>query len=153
MSMTIHEVLGQLRSTALDERDKGDRFEKLVQSFLRTDPEWTAKFDQVWTWTDWPERAGRHDTGIDLVAKLRESDQFAAIQCKFYAADSSVAKKDIDSFLSASSKAEFAERYVFDTAKSWSKNADDTLSGQLVPVQRVDINYLDEANVDWSSYS
>ena len=74
MSVTIHEVLGDLRASALDQRDKGDKFERLVQSFLRTDPEWTAKFEDVWTWTDWPLRGTRSDTGIDLVAKVRESD-------------------------------------------------------------------------------
>lgn len=36
---SIHEVLGELRSVAYDERDKGARFEKLVQAFLRTEPE------------------------------------------------------------------------------------------------------------------
>ena len=153
MSVTIHEVLGELRASALDERDKGDKFERLVQSFLRTDPEWTAKFDDVWTWTEWPERGTRADTGIDLVAKVRETDTFAAIQCKFYDEHSTVAKGDIDSFLSASSKAEFSARYIFDTAKGWSKNADETLDGQLVPVQRVDISYLEDAGIDWTGYS
>ena len=52
-----------------------------MQSFLRTDPEWTAKFDDVWTWTDWPLRGTRSDTGIDLVAKVRESDTYAVIEC------------------------------------------------------------------------
>ncbi|GAB3668829.1 DEAD/DEAH box helicase [Nocardioides korecus] len=153
MSVTIHEVLGELRASALHERDKGDKFERLVQSFLRTDPEWTAKFDGVWTWTEWPERGTRTDTGIDLVAKVRDTDTFAAIQCKFYDEHRSVAKGDIDSFLSASSKAQFSARYIFDTAKGWSKNADETLEGQLVPVQRVDIGYLEDARIDWSGYS
>jgi predicted helicase len=153
MSQTIHEVLGQLRASSLDARDQGDKFEALVAAFLRTDPEWTAKFDDVWTWTEWPGRAGRHDTGVDLVAKLRDSDKLAAIQCKFYGEGATVSKGAIDSFLSASSKTEFAARYIFDTAKSWSKNADDTLDGQLVPVQRVDLHHLDEANIDWSAYS
>jgi predicted helicase len=153
MSVTIHEVLRELRASALDERDKGDKFERLVQSFLRTDPEWLAKFEAVWTWTEWPERGTRADTGIDLVAKVRESDTFAAIQCKFYDENSTVAKGDIDSFLSASSKAEFSARYIFDTAKGWSKNADETLEGQIIPVQRVDISYLEDAGIDWSGYS
>ncbi|CUR62099.1 putative Helicase [metagenome] len=153
MSVTIHEVLGDLRSSALDERDKGDKFERLVQSFLRTDPEWTAKFEDVWTWSEWPLRANRHDTGIDLVAKVRDSDTYAAIQCKFYGEHITVAKGDIDSFLAASSKSEFSARYLFDTAAGWSKNADETLHGQLVPVQRVDISYLEDAGIDWSEYS
>lgn len=153
MSVTIHEVLGDLRATALDKRDQGDKFERLMHSYLRTDPEWTAKFTDVWLWSDWPERGNRPDTGIDLVAKNRDDDHYTAIQCKFYAADSSVAKKDIDSFLSASARDEFSQRYIFDTARSWSKNATDTIEGMSVPVQRVDIGYLDEVNIDWSGYS
>lgn len=153
MSVTIHEVLGELRASALDERDKGDKFERLVQSFLRTDPEWTARFDDVWTWTEWPERGSRTDTGIDLVAKVRDADTLAAIQCKFYDENSTVSKGDIDSFLSASSKSEFSARYIFDTAKGWSRNADETLEGQLVPVQRVDISHMEDAGIDWSGYS
>ena len=69
---TIHEVLGELRATALDQRDKGDRFERLIASYLRSDPEWTARFEQVWLWPEWPGRQGRPDTGIDLVAKNRD---------------------------------------------------------------------------------
>lgn len=153
VTVSIHEVLTDLRTTALDERDKGDKFERLVQAFLRTDAEWTAKFEDVWLWSNWPERGNRPATGIDVVAKLRDTDAYAAIQCKFYDADKQIAKKDIDSFLSASSKAEFAARYIFDTAKGWSKNAEDTLEGQLIPVQRVDIGYFEDANIDWSQYS
>ncbi len=44
MSVTVHEVLGRLRETALDKRDKGDKFERLVVNFLRTDPEWVKRF-------------------------------------------------------------------------------------------------------------
>jgi len=153
MSVTIHEVLGDLRATALDRRDQGDKFERLIQSYLRNDPAWTAKFSDVWLWSDWPEREGRPDTGIDLVARNRDDERFTAIQCKFYAADSTVAKGDIDSFLSASSRDEFSQRYIFDTAKAWSGNATATLEGLSVPVQRVDIGYLDEVNIDWSGYS
>ena len=153
MPATIHDVLGDLRATALDKRDQGDKFERLMQSYLRTDPEWTAKFSDVWLWSDWPERRNRPDTGIDLVAKNRDDDHYTAIQCKFYAADSSVAKADIDSFLSASARDEFSQRFIFDTARSWSKNATDTIEGMSVPVQRVDIGYLDEVNIDWSDYS
>lgn len=153
LMVTIHQLLEDLRATALDERDKGDRFERLIHSYLRTDPEWTAKFSDVWLWSDWPGRGGRPDTGIDLVAKRRDTDGLAAIQCKFYTAEATVSKGDIDSFLSASGRAEFTERYIFDTAKAWSNNADDTLHGLAVPVQRIDINYLDDACIDWSAYS
>lgn len=48
MTATIHEVLGELRATALDERDKGDKFERLIKAYLLNDPEWSARFSDVW---------------------------------------------------------------------------------------------------------
>ncbi|MFC7404816.1 DEAD/DEAH box helicase [Georgenia alba] len=152
MSTTIHETLDELWSTALDPRDKGDKFERLIQAYLKADPEWTAKFSDVWLWSEWPGREGRPDTGIDLVAKRRDTDDLAAIQAKFYDPERTVPKAEIDSFLSASSKVGFVERYIFDTAKAWSKNAGDTLAGQTVPVQRVDIQYLADAQIDWGQF-
>jgi predicted helicase len=151
--VTVYELLGQLRSTALDERDKGDKFERLVKTFLLNDPEWSARFSNVWLWSEWPGRNGRPDTGVDLVAQIRDEDTLAAIQCKFYAPGATVSKGDIDSFLSASGGKEFSRRYIFDTAKSWSPNAVDTLANQAVPVQRVDIAALEESEFDWSQYS
>lgn len=151
MSVTIHEVLGELRAAALDERDKGDRFERLIQAYLRTDPEWTAKFSDVWLWSEWAGRAGVPDIGIDLVAANRDRDDFTAIQCKFYAPGARVAKGDIDSFLSASMRPDFrfSQRIVFDTSSGWSGNAEETLKGVA---QRVDIGYLDDAAIDWKQF-
>nr|WP_260173847.1 type ISP restriction/modification enzyme [Nocardioides albus] len=151
VSVSIHEVLGNLRATALDKRDQGDKFERLVQAYLRNDPEWAAKFEDVWLWSEWPNRGKTTDIGIDLVAKIRDTESFAAIQCKFYDAGHTVSKKDIDSFLAASMRPEFgfAQRYLFDTAASWSGNAEEELKGVA---QRVDIGYLQEAAFDWSAY-
>lgn len=99
VTVSISEVLGDLRATALDERDKGDKFERLVLTYLKTDPEWAAKFSDVWSWSEWEGRAGVTDIGIDLVAANRDRDDFTAIQCKFYGPGHKVAKADIDSFL------------------------------------------------------
>ncbi|MCM3516245.1 type ISP restriction/modification enzyme [Nocardioides sp. P86] len=153
MSVTIHEVLGGLRETALDTRDKGDRFERLVLNLLRTEKEWTTRFSEVWLWKDWPGRNGRPDTGIDLVAKHRDRDGYAAIQCKFYDAEHRVSKGDLDTFLAASGGEEFVSRYFFDTADNWNTNAKETAAYQAVPVQRVDLAYLAEARIDWEQYS
>lgn len=153
MSVTIHEVLDGLRGTALDERDKGDKFERLVLNLLRTEPEWTSRFSEVWLWSEWPGREGRPDTGIDLVAKLRDREGYAAIQCKFYDAAHRVSKGDLDRFLAASGGREFVSRYFFDTADTWNATAVETAGHQAVPVQRVDLAYLDEAKVDWGQFS
>lgn len=101
-------------------------------------------------WSDWPDRANRPDTGIDLVAANADDGALTAIQCKFYAPGRTVAKADIDSFISASAKAEFTRRIVFDTAAGWSANAEETLEGVA---QRVDIGYLEGAAIDWDAFS
>ncbi|RZU31338.1 DEAD/DEAH box helicase [Blastococcus saxobsidens] len=151
MTGTIHAVLDRLRDEALDERDKGSKFEQLIQAYLTTDPEWTARFSDVWLWSDWPGREGRPDTGIDLVATNADDGGLTAIQCKFYAADRTVAKADIDSFVSASAHSQFTRRIVFDTAAGWSANAEETLAGGVA--QRVDIGYLADAAIDWTQFS
>jgi predicted helicase len=148
---SIHELLGDLRATALDKRDQGDRFERLIAAYLRSDPEWTAKFEQVWLWSQWPGRGNTPDVGIDLVAKNRDDDGYSAIQCKFYDAGHRVAKADIDSFLAASLRPGFGftRRYLFDTAAGWSGNAEEELHGVA---QRIDVDYLNDAAFDWSAY-
>ncbi|WP_409332028.1 DEAD/DEAH box helicase [Trujillonella humicola] len=143
--------MDQLREDALDERDKGSKFEQLIRAYLTTDPEWTARFSNVWMWSEWPGREGRPDTGIDLVAANADDGGLTAIQCKFYGPGRTVAKADIDSFVSASASQQFTKRIVFDTAAGWSANAEETLTGGVA--QRVDIGYLADAAIDWSQFS
>jgi predicted helicase len=73
----------------------------------------------VLSWTEWAIANGRNgkDVGIDLVAKLRNEDGFAAIRAKFYAADTKIQKPHIDSFISASGKEPFRRPVVLDTTK------------------------------------
>jgi len=125
MSATIHEVLDNLRASALDERDKGDKFERLMQGYFRTDPQWALQFSDVWLWSEWPGRAGRPDTGIDLVARERDTEALTAIQCKFHAPGTYVSKSHIDSFFTASGRTGFKRRIVVSTSDNWSKNAED----------------------------
>ena len=92
MTVTVRQLLDDLRSAAWDERDKGDRFERLIASYLRTDPLYVQKYEEVWRWRDWPDRPGS-DTGIDLVARERETGELCAIQCKFYDPTHTLAKE------------------------------------------------------------
>ncbi|OLR89612.1 DEAD/DEAH box helicase [Actinokineospora bangkokensis] len=153
MSTTIHDILHELRASALDERDKGEKFERLMQGYFRADPEWALQFSDVWLWSEWPGRDGRPDTGIDLVAVSRETGERTAIQCKFYAPHHSVQKSDIDSFFTASGKIGFTRRIIVSTSDKWSKNAEEALADQQVPTQRLDVSILSESVVDWSRYS
>ena len=62
--------------------DKGTKFEALCLYFLRYDKFFKSRLSDLWLWNDWPEH-NTHDTGIDIVAKLRDSDKYCAVQCKF----------------------------------------------------------------------
>jgi predicted helicase len=149
MSVGIGEVLRSLRESALDNRQQGDRLEELTRRVFTEAPLYQEQFDEVWLWKDWPQRDGRPDTGIDLVAHRRDGAGWAAIQCKFYERGHLVQKKDIDSFLSASGKEGFVERLIVSTT-DWGKNADEAIKGQAVPVRRVDVYAWDELGLTWS---
>lgn len=147
----IHDVLRELRESALDLRDQGDRFERLMKAYLLTDPEWSAQFSKVWLWSEWPGRAGRPDTGIDLVAQDVDGDGLTAIQCKFYLPDHQVSKGDVDSFLATSGKVGSTRRLIISTTDKWGKNAEDAMHGQTVPTQRIGMGHLADSRIDWGS--
>lgn len=46
MTVTVDEVLNKLYFSATDERDKGDKLERLMASYLTTDPEYAHRFSQ-----------------------------------------------------------------------------------------------------------
>src|SRR4051794_35582143 len=100
MATTIYDVLADLRASAVSESDKGSKFERLMKAYLRIDPVFSDQFSDVWLWGEWPGNGGKHDTGIDLVAKARTTGNLVAIQCKFFAPTTWVSKPMIDSFLS-----------------------------------------------------
>src|SRR5690554_7802900 len=101
--MSFQKILDKYRKIAFSERDKGDRFERLMQAYLQTDPKYASKFKKVWMWNEFPGKLdlGGGDTGIDLVALTHEGDYWA-VQCKCFQEDSLIDKPAVDSFLSTS---------------------------------------------------
>jgi predicted helicase len=152
---SIHDVLDELRDASFDERHKGDLFEALTKKFLEIDPFYGSYFDKVWLYGDWAtdSKISKQDTGIDLVARIAETGEIAAIQCKFYAEGAYLDKKEIDSFFTASGKEPFRERYIFSTTDNWSKNASDAVEGQQIPTTIIRVQDLDESGIDWSGFS
>src|SRR5665811_1217809 len=153
MSVTIHEVLADLRAQATSESQKGALFEDLIAKYLRTDPQYAAQFAKVWRWMEWPGRQGKADTGIDLVAEESGTGELVAIQCKFYAETHHLQKVDIDSFFTALGKKDFSAGLIVSTTDSWSKHAEDALSDQSNPVGRLRVGELDLSPVDWAQFS
>ena len=137
-------------------REMGTAFEKLCIAFLSHDPVPAGQLRNVQPFGDWASERGlpATDTGIDLVAELRDDPgYFAAIQCKFLKTGGSIAKKEIDSFLAESGRPEFRRRIWIDTTgRPWSRNAEETLRLQEKPVQRIGLHYLKTSPIDWADF-
>lgn len=155
MAKSIRDVLAEFREQSFDERDKGDLFEKLTKRFFEIDPLYSTLFTQVWFYRDWARERGvdGKDTGIDLVAKLTESDGYVAIQCKFYAEDTYLDLKMLGTFFATSGKDPFTQRFIVSTTNNWSKTAEDAIQNQTLPVTRINIQDLENSAVDWSTFS
>ena len=95
----LDDLLETYRKAAVTQREKGTYLERLACVFLTADPVQAEEYTNVWPWHEWAVDHGwsGKDVGIDLVAKLRNEDGFAAIQCKFYGAQHKIQKADIDS--------------------------------------------------------
>ncbi|WP_375685422.1 DEAD/DEAH box helicase [Bartonella sp. TT110JLCBS] len=153
---TLQSLLQTYRDKARTERDKGTYFERFALAYLTHDPLQFDQYERVQTFKDWArENAwdGR-DTGIDLVAKLRDEEGFAAIQCKFYDAAYRIRKADIDSFISASGKAPFKRRVIIDSTESaWSDNAETMIRGQDIPVIRINLSDIQQSPIRWETFA
>lgn len=157
--MSFQKVLEKYRKYSFSERDKGERFERLIQAYLQTDPKYSNQFKYVWLWNEFPGKKdfGGKDTGIDLVGLTFEGDYWA-IQCKCFQESSTIDKNAVDSFLSTSSRSfknesflttEFSNRLWVSTTNKWGVNAEETIKNQNPPVTRINLNELQEAPVDW----
>ena len=156
----LHALLERFRTLSFSERDKGTRFERLMQSYLQTDPMYAPLFSHVWLWEEFPSRAdfGGKDTGIDLVAETHDGGYWA-IQCKCYRRGARIDKPAVDTFLSTSNKtflneagetACFTHRLWIDTTEGgFNSEALKTIQNQQPPVSRIGLLQLEQAPVDW----
>ncbi len=147
-------LLNHFRQAAQTEREKGTYFEELIVTYLRTEPVYADLYQKIWKYADWAKERGidARDTGIDLVAQTRGTDEFHAIQCKFYDEGYRVRKEDIDSFFTASGQKPFTHRIIVSTTNEWTENADLALFDQNPPVTKLDLYDLENSQIDWSRY-
>src|SRR5579862_5267660 len=158
--ISFNQILDKYRKISFSERDKGYRFERLMQAYLQTDPQYAPRFKKIWLWNEFPGKKdlGGSDTGIDLVALTIEGDYWA-IQCKCYAEGTAIDKPAVDGFLSTSSRhfkneelktVGFSQRLWIDTTgKKWGSNAEEGINNQHPPVTRLRLYQLQQAPVDW----
>lgn len=151
-SRDFDSLIHQLRDTARNTREQGDRLERLTKLFLTQDSIQSRLYKDVHLWNEWEGREGYGDIGIDLVAENVDGG-VTAIQCKFYDEQSTIAKENIDSFISASGREPFTHRIIVSTTDKWSKNAEKMLEEQRFPVQRMGLQNFRDSNIDWSTYS
>jgi len=157
--MNFKEILHKFRTESFTEKEKGTKFERLMRSWLLTDPRYN-ELEKVWLWEEFPGRKdfGGTDTGIDLVAKTEMGDYWA-IQCKCYAEDATIDKPAVDSFLTTSSRTftnevtfqttRFSNRVWISTTSHWGSNAEEAIRNQEPPVTRVGMADLNSSPVDW----
>ncbi|WP_193088689.1 type ISP restriction/modification enzyme [Advenella sp. FME57] len=150
----LQDILTNFRNNYQSEREKGTYFEELILAYLKNEATYKDLYSDVWTYAAWADTQGmdKRDAGIDLVAKTAGTNEFHAIQCKFYAEDYHVKKADIDSFFTASGKKIFSHRVIVSTTNNWSDNAEDALENQHPPVTKIDLNALENSKIDWTKY-
>lgn len=154
-AVTLFNLLEKYRSESFSERDKGTRFERLMQAWLRTDPLYARDVETVWLWNEFPFRSdfSGKDTGIDLVVRTVDGE-FWAVQCKFYAPDTTITKASVDTFLSTSSRMfddgkTFSRRLWISTGEHWNGEAERTVAGQIIPFTRISLTDLSLSEVRW----
>lgn len=159
--LSFKDVLNKFRKEAFSERDKGNRFEKLMKKYLLVEPQYKNTLKKVWLWNEFPFRGefGGKDTGIDLVAQTFEGDYWA-IQCKCYAEDNKIDKAGVDSFLATSSRSfsnensqtvMFKQRLWISTTNNWNSEAEETIKHQNPPVSRISLSELENSSeyINW----
>ncbi|QKE37994.1 MAG: type ISP restriction/modification enzyme [Ferrovum myxofaciens] len=150
----LSSLLDAYHQIAQTQREKGTYFEDLILCYLKNEPKYRDLYESAWTYSDWARLQGinAQDAGIDLVAEVRGTGEFHAIQCKLYAPDYVLRKEDIDSFMTASGKIAFTHRLIFSTCLHWSHHAESAIEGQTIPVSRIDLYDLETSAIDWARY-
>ena len=155
----LQQILAKYRATSQTEREKGSYFEELIRTYFRYEASYADLYSDVWLFADWAKEIGTpefgisaKDTGIDLVAKTRGTEEYHAIQCKCYDEHHRIMRRDIDSFFTASGRKPFTQRIIVTTTNDWSEHAEDALLKQQLPVYKIDLLDLENSQIDWAKY-
>ena len=155
----LTDILDIFRKTAHTEREKGNYFENLAKLYFQHEPRYQDLYCEVWLWEAWRAnwiKAGHldpgADTGIDLVAKTNGTAEYHAIQAKFYDSDSTIYKKQVDSFFTASGKMPFTHRLLILSTDKISPHVDTAMHGQHTPCQKITLADLEDSKIDWAKW-
>ena len=144
-------VLNQLRESATSTYLIGNEFERLMKQYLSIDPLYKERFTDVYLWKEWAALHTEYDAtdiGIDLVAR-ESSGEYCAIQCKCFAEDTRVSKRQIDSFISASAGELFTKRILVHTGAELGPNVRRTIDPLGPDFQVIGYGHLASRPIDW----
>lgn len=156
---TFQQILNHFRKEAFSQKDKGERFERLMQLYLLTEPYYANVFKNIWLWSEFPFKKdlGGSDTGIDLVAKTTHG-AYWAIQCKCYQENAIINKPAVDSFLTTAGRSfvddggltrKFEHCLWISTTNHWGSNAEEAIRNHTPAVSRISLYHLQNSGVDW----
>ena len=116
---TVGEILTDIRTNSPSPRDQGTRFEQLFLKAAPLIPDLEIK--NIWRWANWASSAedrgiNAQDDGIDLVAET-PGGTLVAIQCKCYAENHLVGKRDIEKFVISANPQTFGLRWFVATSE------------------------------------
>uniref|UniRef100_UPI0035D0E6A4 DEAD/DEAH box helicase n=3 Tax=unclassified Bartonella TaxID=2645622 RepID=UPI0035D0E6A4 len=125
--------------------------------YLTQDPLQCQEYEKVQTYREVADEKGWKgsdtDTDIDLVAKIRDQDDYVAIRCQFYETNHQITQDDIESFIAISGKKRFKYRLLIDsTERDLSDNANTMIEGQAVPVYRINLFDMENSQIDWGIF-
>lgn len=156
--MSFYSIIEKYRQDSFSKRDQGDRFERLMLRYLKTEPMYASTFKEVWLWQDFPYRDqfSKQDIGIDLVAETHDGD-FWSVQCKCYSEKNQISKADVDTFIATSNILfivgdkwiNFKNLLWLSTTNNWSSHAEETIKNQRIPFVRKSLNDLENAEINW----
>jgi len=137
------------------QRDRGTMFELLSRTYFKNEPMYKRLYDEVWTLSEVPAEYGipKTDTGVDLVARERETRDLVAIQCKYYSEDTTIQKQNIDSFLNEVGKKFYSKGIIITSTDKWGKNAEEALIGRDKEITRISLTQLKDSQIDWSEFT
>ncbi len=145
-------VVSRIDEVAENTQEKGDLFEKVVQAFVRQDKARSERFSHVWRWSEWPGRNNQPDTGIDLVARERDTGNLVAVQCKYRKPGTTLYLDDIATFLTGLGHADFSEGVIVSTTGNWGPNVENALKNRDKPVARWGLWHFENSSIDWSKF-
>ncbi len=148
----FNHLIEHINNDMTNQRDRGTAFEKLAVAYFKNEPAYRNKYSDVWMLSDLPEEYDipHQDTGVDIVARDRNTGKLTAIQAKFY--KNKVGKDTINSFVAEAAKDYYADGIIISTTDEWNRNAERALAGLSKPIARIGLTDLENADIDWGMF-